>query len=129
MASQLNTSVPTRLPGVKNGTAEKLLVAASEEQKRRWIPPLASGEYLGAWALTEMLLFIGVLALGLVYVWVKRDLEWVKQLPAEQRRSKMPATSRPVAGPVCSAQAIKRDGVHSACARWARTSMVSTSRR
>ena len=39
----------------------------------------------GAWALTEMLLFIGVLALGLVYVWVKRDLEWVKQLPAEQQ--------------------------------------------
>ena len=30
-----------------------LLVGASEEQKRRWIPPLASGEYLGAWALTE----------------------------------------------------------------------------
>ena len=30
-----------------------LLVAASEEQKRRWIPPLVSGERLGAWALTE----------------------------------------------------------------------------
>jgi alkylation response protein AidB-like acyl-CoA dehydrogenase len=30
-----------------------LLVAASEEQKRRWIPPLASGAHLGAWALTE----------------------------------------------------------------------------
>ena len=27
---------------------------------------------------------------------------------------------RPVAGPVCSAQAISRDGVHSACARCAR---------
>ena len=38
----------------------------------------------GVFALTEMLLFIGVLAIGLVYVWVKRDLEWVKQLPAEQ---------------------------------------------
>jgi NADH-quinone oxidoreductase subunit A len=38
----------------------------------------------GATALAEMLLFIGVLSLGLVYVWVKRDLEWVKQLPAEQ---------------------------------------------
>jgi hypothetical protein len=31
-----------------------------------------------------MLLFIGILSIGLVYVWVKRDLEWVKQLPAEQ---------------------------------------------
>jgi alkylation response protein AidB-like acyl-CoA dehydrogenase len=30
-----------------------LLVAASEEQKARWLPPLASGKYLGAWALTE----------------------------------------------------------------------------
>jgi len=38
----------------------------------------------GLFALTEMLLFIAVLAIGLVYVWVKRDLEWVKQLPAEQ---------------------------------------------
>lgn len=30
MGSQLNTSVPTRLPAAKNTTAEKLLVAASE---------------------------------------------------------------------------------------------------
>jgi AcrR family transcriptional regulator len=30
MGSQLNTAVPTRLPLAKNGTAEKLLVAASE---------------------------------------------------------------------------------------------------
>jgi NADH-quinone oxidoreductase subunit A len=37
----------------------------------------------GLFALVEMLLFIGVLAIGLVYVWVKRDLQWLKQLPAE----------------------------------------------
>jgi alkylation response protein AidB-like acyl-CoA dehydrogenase len=30
-----------------------LLVAASEEQKARWLPPLARGEQLGFWALTE----------------------------------------------------------------------------
>lgn len=30
-----------------------VLIAASDEQKRRWLPPLARGEYLGAWALTE----------------------------------------------------------------------------
>jgi alkylation response protein AidB-like acyl-CoA dehydrogenase len=30
-----------------------LLVAASEEQKARWLPSLASGERLGCWALTE----------------------------------------------------------------------------
>ena len=40
---------------------------------------LASGS--GGTALVELLLFIAVLAVGLVYVWVKRDLEWVKRLP------------------------------------------------
>jgi alkylation response protein AidB-like acyl-CoA dehydrogenase len=30
-----------------------LLAAASAEQKARWLPPLAKGTYLGAWALTE----------------------------------------------------------------------------
>jgi alkylation response protein AidB-like acyl-CoA dehydrogenase len=30
-----------------------LLVAASQDQKQRWLPPLARGEHLGAWALTE----------------------------------------------------------------------------
>lgn len=37
----------------------------------------------GVFALAEILLFIGVLAVGLVYVWAKRDLDWVKRLPAE----------------------------------------------
>jgi len=30
-----------------------LLIAASAEQRARWLPPLARGEHLGAWALTE----------------------------------------------------------------------------
>jgi alkylation response protein AidB-like acyl-CoA dehydrogenase len=30
-----------------------VLVAASAEQKARWLPPLAKGAHLGAWALTE----------------------------------------------------------------------------
>ena len=30
-----------------------VLAAASDEQKRRWLPSLARGEHLGAWALTE----------------------------------------------------------------------------
>jgi alkylation response protein AidB-like acyl-CoA dehydrogenase len=30
-----------------------LLTAASADQKARWLPPLANGTYLGAWALTE----------------------------------------------------------------------------
>src|ERR1700744_6060351 len=33
-------------------------------------------------ALVEMFLFLGVLILGLVYVWVKGDLDWIKPKPA-----------------------------------------------
>jgi len=35
----------------------------------------------GLFALAEVLLFLGILAVGLVYVWAKRDLEWVKRVP------------------------------------------------
>src|SRR5690349_1720176 len=37
----------------------------------------------GLFALAEILLFVGILAVGLVYVWAKKDLEWVKRMPAE----------------------------------------------
>ena len=37
----------------------------------------------GGFALAEIALFIGILAVGLVYVWVKGDLEWLKRLAAE----------------------------------------------
>jgi NADH-quinone oxidoreductase subunit A len=37
----------------------------------------------GLFALTEILLFLGVLMVGLAYVWAKRDLEWIKRLPQE----------------------------------------------
>jgi NADH-quinone oxidoreductase subunit A len=37
----------------------------------------------GLFALAEILLFIAILAVGLVYVWAKRDLEWVKRVPTE----------------------------------------------
>tara|TARA_B100000676_G_C18056217_1_gene834593 strand:+ start:144 stop:581 length:438 start_codon:yes stop_codon:yes gene_type:complete len=33
---------------------------------------------LGLFAFIEMLIFMGILSLGLAYVWVKGDLEWVK---------------------------------------------------
>jgi NADH-quinone oxidoreductase subunit A len=45
---------------------------------RSWV---ADGR--GLFALAEILLFIGILAVGLVYVWVKRDLEWVKRVPVD----------------------------------------------
>ena len=39
----------------------------------------------GVFALAEIAIFIGILAVGLVYVWVKGDLEWLKRLPAEAK--------------------------------------------
>lgn len=44
----------------------------------------------GLFALTEILIFLGILVVGLVYVWAKRDLEWLKRLqpaPAEPEPS------------------------------------------
>jgi len=46
---------------------------------RDWI---ARGQ--GVLALAEIMVFIGILAIGLVYVWVKGDLEWLKRIPAEE---------------------------------------------
>jgi NADH-quinone oxidoreductase subunit A len=33
----------------------------------------------GVFALAEILVFVGILAMGLVYVWVKGDLEWLRR--------------------------------------------------
>ena len=43
-----------------------------------------AGHSMTGVALVEGLLFVGVLALGLAYVWVKGDIDWVKSL-TEQR--------------------------------------------
>jgi NADH-quinone oxidoreductase subunit A len=32
-------------------------------------------------ALTEILIFLLILFVGLIYVWVKHDLEWIKKVP------------------------------------------------
>ena len=46
---------------------------------RDWI---ARGQ--GGLALAEIVTFVGILAVGLIYVWVKGDLEWLKRLPVEE---------------------------------------------
>jgi len=33
------------------------------------------------YVLSEILIFLGILAVGLVYVWIKHDLEWLKKVP------------------------------------------------
>lgn len=48
----------------------------------------------GLFALAEIGLFLLILFLGLVYVWVKRDLEWIKRVPAS---TASPAEMRPAA--------------------------------
>src|SRR6202163_1369953 len=35
------------------------------------------------YALSEILIFLLILFVGLAYVWVKHDLEWVKKVPVE----------------------------------------------
>jgi NADH-quinone oxidoreductase subunit A len=55
---------------------------------RQWID-----DGRGVYALTEIAVFVGILAVGLVYVWVKGDLEWLKRLPVEERPAE-PVTRR-----------------------------------
>jgi len=45
---------------------------------RSWVE---SGQ--GGFAFIEILVFVGILFLGLVYVWAKGDLEWVKKVPTQ----------------------------------------------
>jgi len=48
----------------------------------------------GAFALAEIGLFIGILAVGLVYVWVKGDLEWLKHIPEDELPAETQSTRR-----------------------------------
>jgi NADH-quinone oxidoreductase subunit A len=38
----------------------------------------------GVFAFVELGLFLAILMVGLVYVWVKGDLEWLKRIPVEK---------------------------------------------
>jgi len=43
---------------------------------------IATDSRWGWFSLIEMFIFLGILILGLVYVWVKGDLDWIKPKPA-----------------------------------------------
>ncbi len=45
----------------------------------------------GEFAFAEIAVFLAILMVGLVYVWVKGDLEWLKRLPAERPAAGEPA--------------------------------------
>lgn len=42
---------------------------------------------LGLTAFIEIFLFVGILLIGLIYVWKKCDLEWFKRIETDQHRS------------------------------------------
>jgi len=48
----------------------------------------------GLFALVELAIFVGILAVGLVYVWRKGDLQWLKRVP---RRTDAPGGVREAA--------------------------------
>jgi len=58
---------------------------------------------LGSLVLWDMVVFLAILSVGLAYVWVKGDLNWVKKLierPDEPRKSRpTPAADEEVAAP------------------------------
>jgi len=39
----------------------------------------------GLFALAEIFVFLAILFVGLVYVWIKGDLEWLKRVPSHSR--------------------------------------------
>ena len=43
----------------------------------------------GLFALAEILIFLTILFVGLVYVWVKSDLEWIKRVPKSDTETSM----------------------------------------
>ncbi len=67
---------------------------------KRWV---AQGE--GWFAFTEILVFIGILLLGLAYVWLKRDLEWIRTFRQERmgvpnvKAVESPANAKPLDQP------------------------------
>ncbi|MFO0589930.1 MAG: NADH-quinone oxidoreductase subunit A [Polyangiaceae bacterium] len=47
---------------------------------KRWVD-----QGSGLFALVEILLFVAILMLGLVYVWAKGDLEWIRSIKGDPR--------------------------------------------
>jgi NADH-quinone oxidoreductase subunit A len=52
---------------------------------RRWVEQASPGNRTDLVAFFEMFTFVGILLLGLVYVWVKGDLEWIRSIKGDPR--------------------------------------------
>jgi NADH-quinone oxidoreductase subunit A len=66
---------------------------------KRWV---ASGA--GWFAFGELFLFVGILVLGLAYVWRKGDLEWIRKVVVSESKQ----TGVPAAPPADTAEAKKK---------------------
>ena len=62
------------------------------------VPRLGAPGVSGLFALAELVVFIGILVVGLVYVWVKGDLEWLKRVPRARHAADGACAKRPDVG-------------------------------
>jgi NADH-quinone oxidoreductase subunit A len=64
----------------------------------------------GLFALIEIFLFVAILMLGLVYVWVKKDLEWIRSIKGDPRGAQnVTSRTRPIGAPPESLPAAARE--------------------
>ena len=73
--SQVDPSIGLSIAAHNSLCVNHILSFANEEQKKRWLPKLASGEHIGAWGITEH--NTGSDAGGMHTTAVKRGNQWV----------------------------------------------------
>ena len=74
---------------------------------RRWVD-----QGLGGVALLEIFTFVAILMLGLVYVWVKGDLEWIRAIKGDPRGvPNVTSRTRPVVAPAAVPAAAAREAL------------------
>lgn len=72
---------------------------------KRWVD-----QGSGLFALIEIFLFIAILMLGLVYVWAKGDLEWIRSIKGDPRGlPNVSSRTRPLAEAPSMAQAARQE--------------------
>lgn len=52
---------------------------------KRWVEQATPGNRTDITAFVEMFTFVGILLIGLVYVWAKGDLEWIRSIKGDPR--------------------------------------------
>ncbi|UCG07896.1 MAG: NADH-quinone oxidoreductase subunit A, partial [Desulfobacterales bacterium] len=58
---------------------------------RKWLQ-----EGRGLLVLSEILIFVGILFMGLVYMWNRGDLKWSKEVPEKSARENLLEEEKPV---------------------------------